>query len=182
VAATETLNVQLVGGGEVSLIIEADFLSADLEDVCFIQRLAQLVRSYRSMPIKVSPSVVPTAAAKAPATSQPTTKPKATKKQAAATSRGSKYDYAEVARVACAAQRAGEPTARALAQRFKVSEAMGGQLVIEARRRGHDIPKRLPRPSTNVTPLLPVAEIEIDSHPASRAFTPADTLRIIEGG
>lgn len=94
----------------------------------------------------------------------------------------SKYDYAEVARIAHVAHDRGESMSHAVVARFGVTPVMGSWLVREARRRGHDIPSRQKPATTNVTPLLPVAETV--GHPAAgpRAFTPADTLRIIEGG
>lgn len=95
----------------------------------------------------------------------------------------SKYDYAEVASVARAAHDRGEPMGQAVATRFGATPVMGSWLVREARRRGHDIPGRQSKP-TNVTPLLPVADIETVGHPAAgpRAFTPADTLKLLQGG
>lgn len=70
----------------------------------------------------------------------------------------SKYDYAEVARIAVAAQRNGAPMARSVADAFGTTEGMGGQLIIEARKRGLDIPKlsqggRKPAAAPNVTEI-----------------------------
>lgn len=94
------------------------------------------------------------------------------KKQAPSGPGGSRYDYVEVARVALAAQRAGEPMGPAVSRHFGVGKAMGPWLVKEARRRGF-------LPAANVA-QPPAAEPV--AHQGSRAFTPADTLRILEGG
>lgn len=209
-ATTETLNVQLQGGGEISLIVETDWLAADLEDVCFIQRLAQLMRSYRSMPILVSPAVVPDSLRAAVKTAEPDVliemgdiearrkadreRKKAERernKTATPAARqanrpgASKYDYAEVARIANAATRAEMSMTAAVASKFSVSSAMGSHLIKEARKRGHDIDKsgRGAKPVTsNVTSIA--KPVVTASHPAASraAFTPDDSLKLLQGG
>lgn len=88
----------------------------------------------------------------------------------------SKYDYAEVARIANAAARAGVAPGRAVADRYKVSPQNGAFLVAQARKRGHDIPKLgankpikmtapAKAPASNVTPIA-----------GSRGFTPANCI------
>lgn len=186
-ATTETLSVQLAGGGEVSLIIEADFLELAIDDFRFVQDLAHKMRLYTapaSSPPVVAvveateppkPRVNKAASTKAPAAAKPAT-----------AAGGSKYDYGEVARIAAAAQRANLPMGKAVSQRFQVSDAMGSFLVVEARKRGHDIPKlskggRKPTGPSNVTPITKVEPVA-DAPVGTRAFTPDDTLRILQGG
>lgn len=91
----------------------------------------------------------------------------------------SRYDYVEVARVANAAVRAGVSPTQAVRRHFNVTDAMGTYLIKAARKQGHEIGrlgankplKPASPPSSNVTPIA-----------ASKAFTPDDTLRIIDGG
>jgi hypothetical protein len=54
----------------------------------------------------------------------------------------SKYDYAEIARVARAALDAGRPMMPDVAAEFEVTPATANWLITEARRKGHDIPRR----------------------------------------
>lgn len=103
----------------------------------------------------------------------------------------SKYDYAEVARIANAAVEAGEPIARSVALHLSTSEANASKLIQSARQRGHVIGKgRTGRPPTpsNVTPIT-AADVNTAGHPAAtrpgpqpgaRAFTPDDTLKLLD--
>lgn len=85
----------------------------------------------------------------------------------------SKYDYAEVARIANAAFRAGEPTNGAVASRFGVGKDMADQLIYKARKLGHDILRRGDKPAqTNVTTIAT----------ASRAFTPDSARELLDNG
>lgn len=184
-ATTETLSVQLAGGGEVSLIIEADFLEIAIDDFRFVQDLAHKMRLYTAP--ASSPDVAVVDATEAPklAVKKAVSK-KAPAAAKAASEGGSKYDYGEVARIAAAAQRANLPMGKAVSQRFQVSDAMGSFLVVEARKRGHDIPKlskggRKPTGPSNVTPITKVEPVA-DAPVGTRAFTPDDTLRILQGG
>lgn len=99
----------------------------------------------------------------------------------------SKYDYAEVARIANAAVRGGESAVSAVASRFGVSVAMGSYLIKTARQKNHHIAKGktgkapVPRPA-NVTPIAKPPAAKPVVHEGNRSFTPDDTLRIIEGG
>lgn len=98
-----------------------------------------------------------------------------------------KYDYAEVARVANAALRGGLALGPAVASRFEVSREMGAWLVAEARRRGHVIPKAPKNPAQtqrNVSPIAKDPPASVATHPAAgpRAFTPDDTLKLLQGG
>lgn len=86
----------------------------------------------------------------------------------------SKYDYDEVAELANAAAAAGGSQTEALMNRYNVTKGMAYMLISAARKQGHEITSTKPAPkASNVT-----------THPAAgpRAFTPDDTLRIIEGG
>lgn len=177
-ATTETLNVQLADGGTITLTIEADFLAMRIEDFSLVKELAEMVRNVGGEPPTPEPTVV------VPAPAKPTATPKATvAKKAAAPSRpgGSKYDLAEVARIANAAARAGEPMRRAVAQRFGVTEGNADQIIVKARSVGHEIARRSDKPS-NVTPIAKQPAVKPVVHEGNRAFTPADTLQIIEGG
>lgn len=162
-ATTETLNVQLVSGGEVSLIVEADFLMMSKDDFGFVRELVTMVRLY-SMP---STTV---AASRAP-------KPKTA---APFKPRASAYDRAEVARVANAAVRAGESMRRAVALRFGITENSATKQIKLARQHGHHIePGRVGRPpksatSGNVSPVVKAVP-----RPGARAFTPDDTLKLL---
>lgn len=98
----------------------------------------------------------------------------------AAPAAGPKYDYAIVASVAREAHAQGRPMGAAVAKRFDVSTEMGGWLIREARKRGHEVPGRASPVSP--TPLRVVgAPVTADNHPASRAFTPDDAMRLIDG-
>lgn len=93
-----------------------------------------------------------------------------------------KYDYAEVAALALDAHAAGVGMASFVEKHLGVNPGMGSYLIKQARERGHDIPTRGQVPASNVTPIAkpPVAKPVV--HEGNRAFTPDDTLRIIEGG
>lgn len=120
-----------------------------------------------------------------PAPKPPPAKPKAAKKPAHKTN-VRKYDYTEVARVANAAQRAGEPSRRAVAQRFSISVAAAGKLIQAVRAAGHEVAASKtgrplkPAPS-NVTPIArPEPSIDTANLSGVRAFTPDDTLKLLD--
>lgn len=102
----------------------------------------------------------------------------------------SKYDYAEVARVANAAIRAGIRPTTALIQKYDVKDAMAAWLMKEARKRGFEIGRlgstkpAVPTPSrADSAPALHVVQPAQSSHtspPAGGAFTPADALKLLD--
>lgn len=130
---------------------------------------------------------LPDRAAEAVIPVEPPAPPERAKRAASQPTTGvSKYDYSEIARVASAAERAGLPMGPAVSSRLGVSKAVGPWLVKEARRRGFDVPtsktKVARAASTNVTPIAQPPAAKPVVHEGNRAFTPADTLQIIEGG
>jgi hypothetical protein len=77
------------------------------------------------------------------ATTKPAPTAKPSPKPATASGRPSKYDYAEVARVAIAAIEGGKAAGPAVAAYFGVTAAMSRFLIANARKLGHDIPKKV---------------------------------------
>lgn len=70
-----------------------------------------------------------------------------------------RYDPAEVATVASAAQRAGVHVGRTVAEHFGISTGAGSRLVIETRKAGHDIaylrtPRSKPRAEPKPSPVV----------------------------
>lgn len=67
-----------------------------------------------------------------------------------------KYDYAEVARIACAAIEKGESAAAALTVRYDIKRGNADVLISNVRKAGHDIPRtsggqKLPTTETPIT-------------------------------
>jgi hypothetical protein len=177
VATIETLTVELANDGTITLTIEADFLAMCIEDFSLVKELAELVRNVGGTLAAPGPTAVVAPKPKPAKKAAPT-------KGGTGGSRATKYDYVEVARIAGAAVRASEPSNGAVAQRFGVSKDMADQLIYRARKLGHDIPRRGDKPKTrsNVAPIARPPTPKPVVHEGNRAFTPGDTLQMIEGG
>jgi hypothetical protein len=157
----ETIEVTLRSGGVICLQVELDWLTVPIDDVEFVRELVGNVKAYDAGETPAAPAAPKGRQAPAKASSSSPVKP---------STRGRiSYPRDEVARVANAAAAAGKSARAAVAERFGVPVSTADQLIYTARKAGHAIAGR-----SNASSAATAAK------PAG--FTPADTLRIIEGG
>lgn len=116
------------------------------------------------------------------AIAKPATAPSKPKPNRSAAAPSKTYDYALVARVAIAAQKAGEPTARAVAEHLNITESTARILIAAARDKGYEIPKLSKggrRSGSNVTPIHRAPPpVTAGNHPAR--FSSTDAIRELE--
>jgi hypothetical protein len=119
------------------------------------------------------------------AAAKPAAAPKTAPSRAGQRPGRSKYDLAQVAAIAREAIGFGVHAARLVARRLDVSQAMGGYLIAEARKKGHDIPRRGDKISGGgaVPPAAPPPEpdpVEVDAPGKSAPPPPAPVAAALE--